>query len=535
MRNKAKKILCLLLAFLMVSGTLTWLISLIASADELENVPAVTAESGSGGEESELLKHSSTPSYRLEKVYNARKNAEDGRACYIKGDATKTSYDIQRGYYADFDVLVKVVFEGDGAADAAEDFVTDFSAKLKATVDSGSFSGVSGVSSVAVPTVTDKGNGIVNIAVDIDKVTYSGDGDTLGLTIYSEGSSSDFSESFTMKISQCVPYQAPTYSGDDDDDDEPDIPSATPYVIVSSYNYGGGNVTAGQEFTLNLTIKNTSKLSVGNMTVTVSTPEAFTLVNSSNTVYIETLGAGKTLTHSVKMMARASANPEPAVVGVNFDYQYVADDSRHNVERAEQIAIPVSQPDRFQVDELILPDQLWVGEEYDLEIKYVNKGRSTVYNLSAALQGEGLMEANQSEMVGNVESGKSGTIDFFLMTDMPGTLSGNVVVTYEDVNMNEKIITLPYSIEVMGMDEPVFEDPMAGIVYNEDGSYYGPDGILYGPDGMPMEENASGGWQTYAIVGGCVLAAVIAAVVVSKKRKAARLLAELEEDNNEDI
>ena len=53
--------------------------------------------------------------------------------------------------------------------------------------------------------------------------------------------------------------------------------------------------------------------------------------------------------------------------------------------------------------------------------------------------------------------------------------------------------------------------------------------------GMPMEENASGGWKTYAIIGGCALAAVIAAVVVSKKRKAARLLAELEEDNNEDI
>ena len=59
-------------------------------------------------------------------------------------------------------------------------------------------------------------------------------------------------------------------------------------------------------------------------------------------------------------------------------------------------------------------------------------------------------------------------------------------------------------------------------------------GVLYGPDGLPMEEKAAG-WQTWAIVGGCVLAGIIALVVVRKKRKAARLLAELEEDNNEDI
>jgi hypothetical protein len=233
------------------------------------------------------------------------------------------------------------------------------------------------------------------------------------------------------------------------------------------------------------------------------------------------------------MMTRASANPEPAVVEIAFDYQYVADGTRKDVSRSEKIAIPVTQRDRFTVEDVIWPDQLWVGEEYDLEIKYVNKGRSTVYNLSAALQGEGLVEANQSEILGNVESGNSGTVDFFLMAEAPGTLTGKVVVTYEDVNMNEKTLEYPYTIEVVGMDEPMFEEPMPEYVYNEDGSYYGPDGILYGPDGLPVEEKA--GWQIWAVVGGVAAVAAVAAAVVAKKRKAARLLAELEEDNNEDI
>ncbi len=457
---KAKRIMCLLLAVLMVMGTVTWLITLIASADELKDADTVSVMSA----------------YSLEQVYSSLGSAQKNNPCYIKGSSEKTSYTIRKGYYADFNISLTMSFEDSEAAQAFLDENGSFSL----SVDSGSFSSNSkAATSLEVYKTKVDTNGNLTLYISVGKVLYNGEGSSLGFTVYSDGK--DYSSSHTISISQCEPYQS---DSDDDEDyeDTSDIPDPTPYVIVSGYNYGGGNVTAGQEFTLDLTIENTSMINVGNMTMTISTPDAFTLVNSSNTVYIESLPANDTFSHSIRMMTRASAEPEPAVLEVSFDYQYIADGTRKDVARSEKIAIPVSQRDRFQVEELVLPPQLWVGEEYDLEVKYINKGRSTVYNLSAALQGEGLVEPNQSENVGNIESGKSGTVDFFLMTDIPGTLSGNVVVTYEDVNMNEKTITLPYSIEVIGMDEPVYEDPMAGMIFNEDGSYYGPDGILYGPD-----------------------------------------------------
>lgn len=504
MRDKAKRILCLILALLMVSGTLTWLIALVASADELP--PAVQT------------------GYSLEKVYVGRKNAQNDAFCYEKGSAVKTAYTIRSGYYADFDLTVTLSF-------ATEDEAAAFAAAngdMQIAIDSGSFTVDKDAESVFEVEQPASSGKTVPIHIDIDRVKYDGEGNTLGFTLYS----GEYRSSHTVAISQCEPYVSGSGSTSDDDD-KADIPSATPYVIVSGYNYGGGSVMAGQEFTLNLTVKNTGSIKVGNMTMTVTTPDAFTLVNSSNTVYIESLNANQTVNHSIQMLTRASANPEPAVVEIAFDYQYVADDTRKDVSRSEKIAIPVTQRDRFEVEELSWPDQLWVGEEYDLEVKYINKGRSTVYNLSAALEGEGLVEANQSENIGNVESGKSGSVDFFLMTEEPGTLIGKIVVTYEDVNMNEKTLEYPYSIEVVGMDEPMYEEPMPEYVYNEDGSYYGPDGILYGPDGLPMEEKA--GWQVWAVVGGVAAAAAIVAAAVAKKRKAARLLAELEEDNNEDF
>ncbi|MBP0963347.1 MAG: hypothetical protein J6Q99_03530 [Oscillospiraceae bacterium] len=504
MRDKAKRILCLILAFLMISGTLTWLITMVVSAEEL--LP--TVQTG----------------YSLEKVYVGRKNAQNDAFCYERGSPEKTAYTIRGGYYADFDLTVTFSFADESAAAAFAAANGD----LKIAIDSGSFTVDKDADSVFEVLSVANSGATVPVQVNIERIRYDGEGNTLGFTLYSGAHRS----SHTVAISQCEPY-VPSTGSTGSDDNEVDIPSATPYVIVSAYNYGGSNVMAGQEFTLNLTVKNTSSIKVGNMTMTVTTPDAFTLVNSSNTVYIESLGANQTFNHSLQMLTRASANPEPAVVEIAFDYQYVADDTRKDVSRSEKIAIPVSQRDRFEVEELNWPDQLWVGEEYDLEVKYINKGRSTVYNLSAALEGEGLVEANQSENIGNVESGKSGSVDFFLMTEEPGTLTGKIVITYEDVNMNEKTLEYPYSIEVVGMDEPMYEEPMPEYVYNEDGSYYGPDGILYGPDGLPVEEKA--GWQVWAVVGGVAAAAAIVAAVVAKKRKAARLLAELEEDNNEDF
>ena len=80
---KGKRIVCLILAVLMVMGTITWLITMIASADTSTG--------------SELV------ACRLDAVYPR----SSGDACYIKGDSTKTAYQIKKGYYADFTVSVK--------------------------------------------------------------------------------------------------------------------------------------------------------------------------------------------------------------------------------------------------------------------------------------------------------------------------------------------------------------------------------------------------------------------------------------------
>ncbi len=502
---KAKRVVSLVLAFLMVMGTVVWIISMVAGASN-----------------GTML----TPT-----------------ATGVVPRITNTS--ITRNTVLEGSVVVEEIFSLATEAQALADSINNN--EFGVNVNPGSFTAktlpTGSVKLLGVETTTApfKVSYKVDITEDMD-IKYTGNGNTLSLSAYNTSDLSFYQNTISVTLSQAVPYTPSTNTGsdydDDDDDVSVDLPEPTPYVIISDYSYGGGEVLAGQSFTLNITLNNTSLLDVGNMVVTISTPEAFTLVNSSNTFYIPSMAAKSTLTRSITMQVRAAASPEPAAVEVAMSYQYRDNDTRNDVSRTESISIPVAQQDRFSVTPPTLPDMMYVGEEFPIEVSYTNKGRSTVYNLSGSIDGN-ILTPGQLDNVGNIESGSSGTFDFFLEPMQAGILTGNIVIVYEDINMNENVVTLPYSIEVMDMsmggDEGMFDPTMGGDMYfDENGNMVGPDGTVYGPDGMPIEQGGISIWVWVAIGGG-LLAAIIVIVVVHKKRKAARLLAELEEDDDENI
>ena len=80
---------------------------------------------------------------------------------------------------------------------------------------------------------------------------------------------------------------------DDDDDDKTELDPLTPYIIVDSYDYGGSSVTAGEDFTLTLRLRNTSTTNaLLNIVMNVSPTGVFSMTSSSNTFFIERLSAG---------------------------------------------------------------------------------------------------------------------------------------------------------------------------------------------------------------------------------------------------
>ena len=277
----------------------------------------------------------------------------------------------------------------------------------------------------------------------------------------------DHSIDCTYTVNECREY----VEEDDDDEDEEEIILApmTPYIIVSNYSYGADSVTAGEDFTLTLTLKNTSKeYDLDNIVMNITPQGVFSVASSSNTLYLEKIAKGGSVTKSIDIkagMTKLTDDDDSNTINLSFKFQYEANDKRFDGSSSESITIPVDYPDRFELGTLEYWDQTYVGEEVYVYLPMVNKGRSSVYNLTATLQGD-MSNAGQSQYVGNLSAGTENGADFSMRFDEPGEKECEIVVTYEDANMIERTASKTFKINVMSWEEPVFDEP----VFEEDPS-----------------------------------------------------------------
>lgn len=324
--------------------------------------------------------------------------------------------------------------------------------------------------------------------------------------------------SMTLNIPQV--YMKPVYiggGGDDDsgsssEDDDDNYRTPTPNIIITEYNYGGTDIMSGSDFSLSIKFQNTSKdLDLENIIMQITPSADLSIRNGSNSTFIEKLGAGKTHTQTLQMSSRNATVPEPQQITVKFTYEYILEKARKTGERTEVLAVPVVQLDRFSVGELNVPEQLWGNESAYLSIDYVNKGKTEVANVSARLETD-VPGISESQTVGNIKAGDSGTVDFNFTAPPSGSVSGKVIVTYENAKGQEITTERPFSTMVMDMGP-------------------GPGADL-GVD-LPMPEPEDTGLSTpakvMAVVGGLMVAALTATIVV-KKVKMKR-----EEETDEDI
>ena len=216
----------------------------------------------------------------------------------------------------------------------------------------------------------------------------------------------------------------------------------TPNIIVSNYTYGE-KVIAGQVFELEMEFMNTSKtLPVENVVMSLDTGEGISINSSSNTFYMSKLGPGGKQRVKVQVQALFQSKLQSPKLSISGKYEYVDKKERKQISANETIAIPVYQPDRFQVKQPEFTETIRQGEETTISIPYVNKGRGQIFNVEAKLEGE--IAAIEKELtLGNYEAGKSGTIDFLVTPEKTGQFTGRVVVTYEDEAMEVKTLDIP--------------------------------------------------------------------------------------------
>ena len=235
------------------------------------------------------------------------------------------------------------------------------------------------------------------------------------------------------------------------------IAGPVPNIIITNFTYGDGSVAVGTNFDLGFTFQNMGKVAVGNMVVTVDGGENFAISGGTNTFYYDSLWAGYSLTQTVPMQVLSSAKNGAQGIDINFKYEYVDGGTRNSNTSDIKISVPVSQPDRFELGDPVLPDAINAGEESTISMEYVNKGKGDVSNVEASIEGDGITATQATQYIGNVASGASGSIGFAFTADAAGEYDAKLKVTYEDADGQQQTKESPVKITVS--EAPAPADP----------------------------------------------------------------------------
>ncbi len=225
-------------------------------------------------------------------------------------------------------------------------------------------------------------------------------------------------------------------------DGDGDKKLSTPRLIVTGFTTEPGDVYSGEQFTLHLSIENTSNdTTVKNLqldlTATVEGSQtqasyaAFLPTSGSNSFYVERIAPGGEVDLTMDFEAKAGLEQKPYVMTIDMKYE---DERANAYEGRGSVSIPVKQVSKFDTSTPTCePSVIDIGEQTELAFSIYNTGKTTLYNVQATVKDPTIQEA--LAYVGNLSPGATGTIDVML-TGMEYSEGDNatipVVISYED-------------------------------------------------------------------------------------------------------
>lgn len=232
---------------------------------------------------------------------------------------------------------------------------------------------------------------------------------------------------------------------EEEDETADDEKKSVPKIIISDYSIEPEVVYAGTPFKLTFDLLNTSSdRSVKNIkaalvvnTEETETGNVFTPVNGSNSIYIDSIGAGSTVQKYIELQPDYNATAKNYDINIAIEYE---DEDNNAYTQNEIVGVKVNQVVKLEYSDIISPDFMAMGDYGSVSFQFYNTGKVPLNNLRMKVIPENLdnFDVSESEtFFGRFEIGSSEYFDGqFSSTGMgeAGTQNLKVLITYEDEN-----------------------------------------------------------------------------------------------------
>lgn len=304
--------------------------------------------------------------------------------------------------------------------------------------------------------------------------------------------------------------------GNGDGDAAEEKPSSQPIILVSKSTCKPAAATAGEPFQVVVTLTNTSKeKAVQNMVISVSCESSdLTLLNDTNTIYVEKLGKGASI--DITLNYQAEKNITDGKYTINLSISYDNTDAV-SLSSSGSVTVSVKQPLSVQMTMPQIASSATAGDTLPLSFQVMNLGRSKIYNVRCEISGDGLYPMSTA-FIGDMEPGTSGESSMNLFI---GSKSDN---TNEQTNDSDEETDSGSNDSLYGGTEGtvtlIYEDT-DGKEYKETQTFYlnieKPIIQTSNTDDTETQEKASQWWISILIAGGLLAAAGIALFFIKRK------------------
>ena len=250
------------------------------------------------------------------------------------------------------------------------------------------------------------------------------------------------------------------------------VEASQPKVMVVDYKIVQKEIIAGQTFDLAVTIKNTGSRYVDTLKISVTSDTGDIVpAEGAGNGFLEELPNGEESTFTFRLKAADGLAEKSYKLSVVNEY----DDIWGNPYSAtDVIYLPVKLEQRASITDLYVADDAVLGESVEIVGSVNNMGAGMLYNVRARIESKSMEELDT--FIGNIESGKSGSID--ILTNAVATTASTgdmskVIVTYEDKEGNETELEGIFKVTV---ESPVYDN----VEKIKDDSQSGNRGLIYG-------------------------------------------------------